>query len=180
MPKGQPSLPYPRFALLHRAAQSIFKQTRKPRVDWKTIEDLAPQLAEFDLRYTGQDYDTAATVLLDIDFDHLFLWGHARRVVELHERLRGKLSDSWLNGSSLGNLGTAYAQIGRIRDAIECVHERSYVLRELLPSQDRLQLEHWHGKSRRLERVLDVMGKLVAWGHLRSGGRQRSATTDTL
>jgi uncharacterized protein (DUF2252 family) len=28
--------------------------------------------------------------------------------------------------------------------------------------------------------VLDVMGKLVAWGHLRSGGRQGSATIDTL
>ena len=60
------------------------------------------------------------------------------------------------------------------------IDERSYVLRELLPTEDRLQLEHWHGKSRRLERVMDVMGKLVAWGHLRSGGRQGSATTDTL
>jgi len=54
------------------------------------------------------------------------------------------------------------------------------VLRELLPTEDRLQLEHWHGKSRRLERVIDVMGKLVAWGHLRGGGRQGPATTDTL
>ena len=27
---------------------------------------------------------------------------------------------------------------------------------------------------------MDVMGKLVAWGHLRSGGRQGSATIDTL
>src|SRR5262249_48474772 len=60
------------------------------------------------------------------------------------------------------------------------IDERSYVLRELLPTEDRLQLEHWHGKSRRLERVMDVMGKLVAWGHLRGGGRQGSATTVTL
>jgi uncharacterized protein (DUF2252 family) len=60
------------------------------------------------------------------------------------------------------------------------IDERSYVLRELLPTQDRLQLAHWHGKSRRLEQVLEVMGKLVAWGHLRSGGRQGSASTDTL
>jgi len=60
------------------------------------------------------------------------------------------------------------------------IDERSYVLRELLPTEDRLQLQHWHGKSRRLERVMDVMGKLVAWSHLRSGGRQGSATTDTL
>jgi uncharacterized protein (DUF2252 family) len=60
------------------------------------------------------------------------------------------------------------------------IGERSYGLRELLPSQDRLQLAHWHGRSRGLEQVIDVMGKLVAWGHIRSGGRQGSATTDTL
>jgi tetratricopeptide (TPR) repeat protein len=103
---------------------------RKPRAEWKTINDLAAQLDEFDLRYEGQDYDTAASVLLDIDFDYLLLWGHARRVVELHERLRGKLSDSWLNGGSLGNLGTAYAQIGRIRDAIECGEQALAIARE--------------------------------------------------
>ena len=60
------------------------------------------------------------------------------------------------------------------------INERSYVLRELLPSQDRLQLAHWHGQVRRLEHVMDSMGKLVAWDQLRSGGRQGSATIDAL
>ena len=120
---------FTRYALWDRAAD-YFQEVRKPRAEWKTINDLAAQLDEFDLRYAGQDYDTAASVLLDIDFDYLLLWGHARRVVELHERLRGKLSDAWLNGSSLGNLGTAYAQIGRIRDAIECGEQALAIARE--------------------------------------------------
>jgi len=60
------------------------------------------------------------------------------------------------------------------------INDRSYVLRELLPSQDRLQLAHWNGKVRRLEHVMDAMGQLVAWGQLRSGGRQGSATIDAL
>jgi uncharacterized protein (DUF2252 family) len=58
------------------------------------------------------------------------------------------------------------------------IGERSYVLRELLPSSDRLQLELWNGKLRRLEEVMRGMGKVVAWSQLRSGGRQGSACAD--
>lgn len=57
---------------------------------------------------------------------------------------------------------------------------QSYILRELLPSQDRLHLELWNGKLRRLENAMQTMGKLVAWGHLRSSGRQGSAMADDL
>ena len=87
-------------------------------------------------------------------------WQHeAERVVAIQQRMQA-IAPAFLQAVTIG--------------------ERSYGLRELLPSQDRLQLAQWHGKSRRLERVLDVMGRLVAWGHLRSGGRQGSATIDTL
>lgn len=55
---------------------------------------------------------------------------------------------------------------------------RSFVLKELMPTQDRLSLEHWHGKFRRLEKLMRTMGELVAWSHLRSGGRQGSAIAD--
>lgn len=53
-----------------------------------------------------------------------------------------------------------------------------YVLRELQPMEDRLDLGGWGGKLWRLERVIETMGHVVAWGQLRSGGRQGSATTD--
>ena len=56
----------------------------------------------------------------------------------------------------------------------------SYVLRGLQPSEDRVALAHWNGKLRRLEEVMKVMGKVVAWGQLRSGGRDGSATIDEL
>ena len=60
--------PLTRLALKHRAAE-WFKLSRKPREEWKTLTDLAAQLSEFDLRCEGDDYDTAAAVLLEIDFD---------------------------------------------------------------------------------------------------------------
>ncbi len=44
---------FTQFALLHRGAE-YFEQVRKPRKEWKTKDDLAPQIAEFDLRCIGR------------------------------------------------------------------------------------------------------------------------------
>jgi len=57
---------------------------------------------------------------------------------------------------------------------------KSYVLRGLQPTEDRLALADWRGKLDRLEGVLQTMGKLVAWAQLRSSGRDGSATADQL
>lgn len=56
--------------------------------------------------------------------------------------------------------------------------ERSYVLRELQPTQDRLSLQSWDHTLGQLEGVMVTMGQIVAWSHLRSGGRQGSAVAD--
>lgn len=58
--------------------------------------------------------------------------------------------------------------------------ERSYVLRELLPSQDRLRLSEWDGKLSRLEKVMKSMGKIVAWGHLRGSGHEGAASVEEI
>lgn len=55
------------------------------------------------------------------------------------------------------------------------IADRSYVLRELLPSQDRIALDQWDGKLRRLEGVIQTMGEVVAWAHIRANSRQGSA-----
>lgn len=121
--------PFTQFALLHRAAQ-YFQQSRLPRENWKTIEDLAPQLAEFDLRCEGEDYDTAADVLLEIDFDYLLTWGFYRQMAEMHERLQDKLSNLGLKRVSIGNLGTAYRMTGRVQKAISCYDQALKLARE--------------------------------------------------
>jgi tetratricopeptide (TPR) repeat protein len=122
--------PFTRFALLGRAADYL-AQTRTPRENWKTIEDLAPQLQEFELRYTGEDFDTAANVLLGIDFHYLLLWGHYKLMTEMHERLRGKLSDPDLRQTSLGNLGSAYYYTDRYQEAIAHYEQALEIAREI-------------------------------------------------
>jgi tetratricopeptide (TPR) repeat protein len=122
--------PFTQMALLDRAADYL-AQTRTPRESWKTIEDLAPQLQEFELRYAAQDYDTAANVLLEIDFDYLYRWGHYELLTEMHERLEGKLSDPDLRKRSLGNLGSAYSGMGRNREAINYTKQALEIAREI-------------------------------------------------
>jgi tetratricopeptide (TPR) repeat protein len=136
IPRGEPSdryeedaPPYTQFALLNRAAE-YFAQSRFPRGDWKTIEDLAPQLAEFDLRCSGEDYDTAAYLLLEIDFDYLLTWGFYRQMLEMHERLRGHLGISFLEALSINNLGAAYLRTGQVQNAFSCYEKALKVARE--------------------------------------------------
>ena len=57
---------------------------------------------------------------------------------------------------------------------------KAYVLRSLLPSQDRISLDPKHTDLDELRGVLNDMGRLVASAHLRASGRQGSANADAL
>jgi uncharacterized protein (DUF2252 family) len=57
---------------------------------------------------------------------------------------------------------------------------KSYVLRGLQASEDRVALDRWDGKLRRLEETMASMGEVVAWDQLRSSGRNGSAIADEL
>ncbi len=55
---------------------------------------------------------------------------------------------------------------------------RSYVLRELQPTQNRLSLESWNQSRAELEGLMTTLGQVAASSHLRSGGREGSAIAD--
>jgi tetratricopeptide (TPR) repeat protein len=120
---------FTRQALRHRGA-GYFEQTRTPREDWKSLDDLGPQLAEFELRYQGGDYDTAAEVLFGIDFDYLIQWGHYRLTAGLHERLQGHLDDPQTNAASKNSLGETYRLLGQFTRAINLFEQALAIARE--------------------------------------------------
>lgn len=60
------------------------------------------------------------------------------------------------------------------------VEGKTYVLRELQPIEDRINLSDWNGKLGRLRNVIETMASLTAWGQLLSSGRQGSAIADEL
>lgn len=83
----------------------------------------------------------------------------AERVMTIQERCQA-ISPAFLNAVRIGS--------------------RSYILRELLPQEDRLDLSSWGGRIARLERVVAAMGLVVASAQLRGAGRQGSALVDEL
>lgn len=108
--------PWSQFALLHRGAE-YYRQTRTPREEWRSLDDLAPQLAEFELRLEGRDHEVAASVAFEVD-DALMQWGHYRLMAELYERLDGKLDDPGQRQWWASLLGGAYWRMGRVETAI--------------------------------------------------------------
>ena len=77
-----------RKALRGRVAE-YFCEIRKPMQEWASIQDLEPQLAEFDLRCRAEQYDAAALLLLAIGFKYLrsrFL--HLLRMIAAHDATR--------------------------------------------------------------------------------------------
>lgn len=99
-------------------AADYFAQARKPRAEWKKLEDLSAQLAEFDLRCAAGDYDTAASVLTEIDFDYLLLWGHYRSIIDMHMRVKDKITDRNLRMGNFNGLGFSHYSIGKVKQSI--------------------------------------------------------------
>lgn len=57
---------------------------------------------------------------------------------------------------------------------------RSYVLKELQPTADRLDLTLARGHAERLESVIKNMAEITAWGHLRGCSRLGAASVEVL
>lgn len=60
------------------------------------------------------------------------------------------------------------------------IRNKPYVLHELQPTEDKIDLTSWLGKLSRLEDLVETMGEVTAWSHLRSSGRQGSSIADGL
>jgi uncharacterized protein (DUF2252 family) len=65
---------------------------------------------------------------------------------------------------------------------LRAVHfeNRPFVLKELQPSVDRLDLAQWHTKPRRILQAVEGMGHVAAWAHLRGCGHYGAAASETL
>ena len=132
LPAGRPGDPLTAFTLtgLQARAATYYAQIRTPRQSWRTLEDVRPQLAEFELRCDTGDYDAAAIVLDDIDYHYLQSWGHYRTLIELHGCIRGRITDPTLNANHLNNLGISHHRLGAYRQAIDLFTQALAIARE--------------------------------------------------
>jgi tetratricopeptide (TPR) repeat protein len=127
---------------LELRAADFYASIRKPKSEWKSIEDLAPQLAEFEHRVRARDCDGACRVLNLIDYNYLILWGHYGRVVEMREKLLKRPIDPDLRAANLGNLGRAYRSLGQTERAIKLCKQALAIARGVGDSEGE---ETWLG-----------------------------------
>ncbi|MCY7407243.1 MAG: DUF2252 domain-containing protein, partial [Alkalinema sp. CAN_BIN05] len=92
------------------------------------------------------------------------LWtSEAHRIVEIQSRIQE-------SPPAMLNVLTATSQ----------TDPNQYVLRELQPTADKLDLNTIARSPKQLKALIETLASIVAWGHLRSAGRQRSAIADDL
>lgn len=116
---------------LERRAADYYVQLRTPPETWKTIDDLEPQLAEFEHQVRAGDYDDACRVLQPIDLDYLQLWGHYARLVALREKLLEHLTDPVLQMYNLSSMGNAYRNLGQVKRAIRSSEQALHIARDI-------------------------------------------------
>jgi tetratricopeptide (TPR) repeat protein len=156
--------PLTQKALLHHAA-AYFAGTRKGRV--VQIDDLSAQFAEIDLRMRGEDYQTALTLVYDIDREYLRSWGQSDAVAHWREQLRGKLDDPNAELHNLTMLALARRQQDDPRRAIEVLidaEQRAKYRPDLVRIWIALASARWENgevsKAARLyQQALDAVGK---------------------
>ena len=77
---------------------------------WKDIFDIETKLHEFQHYVNADEIDMAARLLNKIDHNFLTLWGYSDRVLEMREKLTGKIKDKKLEALHHSYLGyTCYA-----------------------------------------------------------------------
>jgi hypothetical protein len=57
---------------------------------------------------------------------------------------------------------------------------RAWILRELMPTADRLEIEHAHKDADEFTDLVHTLGQIVAWGNLRAAAHNGAATPDEL
>jgi tetratricopeptide (TPR) repeat protein len=117
-------------ALQVRAA-NYYARIRTPRESWHTLEDIRPQLAEFELRCETGDYDAAGAVLEDIDFYYLQAWGHYHVLIGLHGRIHGRITDPGLECTHLIDFGNCHYALGEYEAAIDLFTQQVALSRKI-------------------------------------------------
>jgi tetratricopeptide (TPR) repeat protein len=115
---------------LQARAADFYSQIRTPPESWRTLQDVRPQLAEFRLRCDAGDYDTAATVLHDIEGEYLRTWGHIRILIDLHRRIHQRITDRVLASHHLCDMGLCHYRLGEYRQAVDLLAQAVAIARD--------------------------------------------------
>jgi tetratricopeptide (TPR) repeat protein len=159
-------------------AADLLAAVSTPYERWASLDDLAPQLAEFELRWANGAIDEAALLLMRGTVAELRAWGHHRLVASLLDRLRERINQPWLNAWCTSALGAAFAGLGQPNRAAE-LHERAGTIYNRIgdragEAEELGQLAHCHADLGDLPRALRLHERALGL-HLLTGDRLAEA-----
>ncbi len=144
---------YTRQSLERRAAE-YYVQLRTSEETWESIEDLEPQLNEFEHRIRAGEYDGACQILDTIDDNYLYQWGYYPRLAQLRTRLLEQLTDPESQVNNLYRLGVVCRPLKGNQQASELFRQG-------------LDLARRYKKRKQEGRLLGQLGRIQnTMGHL--------------
>lgn len=108
---------------LHYRAALYFREIRTSPETWQTLEDLQPQLAEFEHLVLAGHIDEAVVLLHDLDYAYLWRWGHTLRVRNMYEKLLGLEMSPASKQLFFNGLGYARFNLGDVSGSIANLEE---------------------------------------------------------
>lgn len=72
---------------MHLRVAEYYHGQRLPHSQWRTLSDLEPLLTEYNHLLVADDHNAAARLILDIDRDYLWEWGHKDLLRSLYSRI---------------------------------------------------------------------------------------------
>ena len=168
LPRGNPGDSPAAFTLtgLQARAADYYSQIRTPPESCRALEDIQPQLAEFELRCDIGDHDTAASVLQDIDFVYLQLWGHYRTAIGMHARIHGRITDPAANAVHMANFGLCCHRLGDYHQAIDLHTQALTIARDMgdrqLEAAELAGLGNCHFRVGDYQQAIDLYSEALA------------------
>ncbi len=129
----KPRTDFSHYGLLEHAAD-YFCEAQKPFGEWKKLDDIAANLAAFDLRCAAEDYGRAM-MCLDPILEPLLWWGHSRLLIGILPQVQSKFKSDYAGAPYY--LGLAYIYTGRLMEAIVLYQKYLDNASEVVNSQHR-------------------------------------------
>jgi tetratricopeptide (TPR) repeat protein len=105
-----------RLRALERAAADWYRSQRKPA--WRSMEDVRPNLLEWEHAMRAGDYTRAVDIVEELDFSHLSLWGEWHRLLEMRMEIPLDELDPRRRALNVRGIGAARAELGEPAVAI--------------------------------------------------------------
>ncbi len=131
-----------------------YAATRLPEEKWQTIDDINPQLLEFEHRLRANDVSTATRILCSIN-DFLVWHGSVARAEAMHQAVGERIDDARLRAEQLGRFGLVRLIGGPMETAKPILEQAQALAAEVGDRQTEGRALHLLGELARLDRRLD-------------------------